>query len=172
MAYLKDVYVKPESDSTMEYDASSHRWRFTLAHITEGDPTIDPLSAARKARSYSNHVYEWLKEQIATFNWPFAEWAFACTADGKAAIKDAMQYQFDADSESNYDGQSRQSPNDFTTGSQMSQKAIRESIVCIDAQRSLENFMLDCGTIRFGFFKKFYLGVWVGGADRYASWGY
>lgn len=172
MASLRDIYVKPVSDDVMEYDATAHRWVFTVAHITEDDPTLSTASAKRRARSYSNHIYEWLKDQIATFNWPFAEWAFACTAEGKEEIRQAMQAQFDADAESNYDAQSRQSPNDFTTGTQMNQKAILDSIVCLDAQRLLGGFYLDCGSLRFNFFKRFYLGVWVGGAERYSAWSY
>jgi len=174
MATLDSIYVAPSSvqDPDLEYDAASHRWLLSRSCVANAEPQLGDGEIDQKRRSISRHVYgQAQKRLIASFNWPFAEFAFDCTAEGLAAMKEALLSQLDADASSNYDGISAQSPADFTKGTVMDRKAISEAIICQDAEDAIYNLRLDFGTRQLMICKQISLGVLLP-PDRYERWAY
>lgn len=172
MATLSSIYVKPVSDSEMVYDSSRHQWMLSSAYIQQENPALSPLEAAQKSASYSRHVYRFAKRYcVISSNWAFAEWCFSCTAEGKQAIKDALESQLEADIVSNYDSMADQPPLDVSKGTDVGIEALKKYSCAPDAQTAIDECVVNWGALQILLSKRFFLGVSLG-STRYADWGY
>lgn len=172
MANLASIYAAPAADDVMEYDFTKHQWMLKDSFIAAQNPALSPLERSQKRLSYSRHVYKFAKRYaIVSSNWNFAEWCFSCTAQGKAAIEEALTAQLEADSATNYDSLADQPPLDVTSGTDVGIEALRRYSCCPDAQTAVEECAVDWGAVSILLSKRFFIGVSLG-STRYADWGY
>jgi len=169
---LSDIYVKPESGDSGEYDPSSHRWLLAVSEIAKSFPALTDEERAKKQKAYSLHVYSWYRKYcVASCNWSFAEWALACTAEGKTAVLDALRAQMEADAESGLDGVGNQVTVDFVSGVVLDQDKVDNARISSYAKDVLENLTISLDGAEMMLFKRYDLGYRLP-VSRYADWGY
>jgi hypothetical protein len=170
---LSSLYVKPtDEEGVCQYDSVSHRWLLDVASIKASFPSLTDEEIAKKRKSYSLHVYSWYRKYcVASCNWPFAEWALACTEEGKRAILEALNAQMDADSESGLDSVGNQVPVDFVSGIVMDLDKLAQARVSQYSKDILENLTLSFGSSEIMPMKRYDLGIRLS-SSRYADWGY
>lgn len=174
MATLDSIYVSPASvtDPDLEYDQTSHRWLLSHSCVASAEPQLGAFEVDAKRKRISRHVYSQAQKRlIASFNWPFAEFVFDCTAQGLAAMKEALLSQLDADASSNYDGISAQSPADFAKGTMMDRKALAEAVLCQDAEDAIYNLRIDFTGRSLMVCMQIPMGILLP-SDRYERWSY
>lgn len=169
---LSDLYIKPTDSEESVYDYSSHRWLLNVQEIQKAFPSLTPEQALNKERSYSLHIYSWYKKYcVASCNWAFAEWALACTSEGKKAIIEALKAQMEADAESGLDSVGNQVSIDFVSGVVIDQDKIAQARVSQSSKDILENLTLILGSSEIMPMKRYDLGIRLS-QTRYSNWGY
>jgi len=172
MNTLQSLYVAPADDNDMIYDKTIHRWKLSKVAIQSAEPHISDEVATKKAASISQHVYTYIRHMaVIGSNFPFAEWVYSCTKQGKEMIKEAMMDQLFADAESNLDGTANQARINFVTGSVVDREAARNARVDEDAKDLIDDFCLDFNGVPYQLSKRFFLGITMTD-DRYEVWGY
>lgn len=172
MATLNEVYVAPVSvQGQRVYDPTTHRWILDISILKNAQPAWSDDEAKRKAVSYSNHIYRFLKHQVVGSNWLFVEWLVSCTTQGMSLILEAMKAQMEADAESNYDSIANVSPIDPVSNVSIDENSIRNARVCPEAKDILMDGFVTIGPTQYYFNKRFYLGVSLP-STAYADWAY
>lgn len=159
---FESVYVKPaDIEGLATYNKDLHMWVLDVSVLKSMMPNArSDEQLARKALSYSRHIYNWLyKNVVTTQNRSLVEFLISCTIEGRNAMLNALQEQAEADAESNINTLSISSPVDLATGNVIDEDLLRSASIALYAKDLLTDASVLVGNNRFYFNKRFDYGV-------------